>query len=83
MIKTNICPRNQTVVERASKILGCGSDEYGNNQYLCLPNAKKTSLVQFCVDGLMEMKEKGTWRSARVLSVKFSSSSETNKNIIK
>ena len=64
MIKTNICPRNQTEVERASDILGCGSDVYGNNQYLCLPNAEKTSLVQFCVDGLMEMKEKGTSRNA-------------------
>ena len=48
----------------ASGILGCGFDVYGNNQYMCLPNAEKTSLVQFCVDGLMGMKEKGTWRSA-------------------
>ena len=64
MIKTNICPRNQTEVKRASDILGCGSDVYGNNQYLCLPNAEKTSLVQFCVEGLMGMMEKGTWRIA-------------------
>lgn len=64
MKKINICPMNQTEVERASSILGCGSDIYGNNQYMCLPNAEKTSLVQFCVDGLMGMMEKGTWRSA-------------------
>nr|XP_022304845.1 uncharacterized protein LOC111111940 isoform X2 [Crassostrea virginica] len=59
MKNINICPRNQTEVEWASGILGCSSDVYGNNQYMCLPNAEKTSLVQFCVDGLMEMKEEG------------------------
>ena len=64
MKNINSCPMNQTEVDRASSILGCGYDEYGNNQYMCLPNAEKTSLVQFCVEGLMRMMEKGTWRSA-------------------
>ena len=61
MRKVNICPRNPTELERASDFLGCGSDEYGNNQYMCLPNAEKTSLFEFCYDGLMGMKEKGTF----------------------
>ena len=61
MRKVNICPRNLTELKRASELFGCGSDEYGNNQYMCLPNAEKTSLFEFCYDGLMGMKEKGTF----------------------
>nr|XP_022287434.1 uncharacterized protein LOC111100116 [Crassostrea virginica] len=59
MRKVNICPRNPTELERASEFLGCSSDEYGNNQYMCLPNEEKTSLFEFCYGGLMGMKEKG------------------------
>nr|XP_022308528.1 uncharacterized protein LOC111114495 isoform X2 [Crassostrea virginica] len=59
MRKTDFCPRSMTELENATKALGCSSDIYGNNQYMCLPNAEKTSLVEFCFDGLMGMKEKG------------------------
>ena len=59
MRKVNICPRNLTELKRASEFLGCSSDDYGNNQYMCLPNAEKTALFEFCNDGLMGMKEKG------------------------
>ena len=67
MRKTDFCPRSMTELENATKALGCSSDIYGNNQYMCLPNAEKTSLVEFCFDGLMGMKEKGKKKRARVI----------------
>ena len=59
MAKVHVCPGNLSAKNEASKKLGCGYDEYGNNQYLCLPNVNKTSLVEFCHDGIMRMQEKG------------------------
>lgn len=56
---TKVCPKNQTEVNQASKRLKCGYDKYGNNQYICLPNKDKTSLVEFCNDGVMGLTEKG------------------------
>mmetsp|Transcript_33493 Transcript_33493/g.53936 ORF Transcript_33493/g.53936 Transcript_33493/m.53936 type:complete len:103 (-) Transcript_33493:57-365(-) len=53
------CPTNLTEVEEASKRLGCGPDNFGNNQYMCLPNVNKTSLFEFCYDGIMGIQEKG------------------------
>lgn len=60
----NDCPKIEQDVIQASKRLGCGNDIYGNNQYLCLPNKNKTSLVEFCFQGFMGIVEKGTlnWR---------------------
>lgn len=43
----------------ASKRLECGNDTFGNNQYLCLPNKNKTSLIEFCFDGVMGIHEEG------------------------
>lgn len=59
MVLTSKCPQNKTEVEEASKRIGCGVDVYENNQYMCLPNEKKSSLVEFCFDGLMGIEEKG------------------------
>uniref|UniRef100_A0A8W8JMN9 Uncharacterized protein n=1 Tax=Magallana gigas TaxID=29159 RepID=A0A8W8JMN9_MAGGI len=59
MVLTSQCPQNRTEVDEASKRIGCGIDVYGNNQYMCLPNEKKSSLVEFCFDGLMGIEEKG------------------------
>lgn len=59
MASVDACPTNLTKVIEASKMLGCGNDQYSNNQYLCLPNVNKTSLVEFCYDGLMGLQEKG------------------------
>lgn len=55
----NGCPRSSTEVEAASSRLGCGVDDYGNSQYLCLPNVQKSSLVEFCYGDVMGMQEKG------------------------
>lgn len=56
---TRKCPKNQAEAYEASKRIGCGSDKYGNNQYLCLPNEDKASLVEFCKEGVMGLTEKG------------------------
>lgn len=56
---TKVCPKNQAEVNQASKRLECGYDKYGNNQYMCLPNKDKTSLVEFCNNGVMGFTEKG------------------------
>lgn len=48
MFSVDSCPKNQTEVEEAGKRLRCVKDTYGNNQYMCLPNVEKTSLVEFC-----------------------------------
>lgn len=60
MALVNVCPKTEDDVIQASKRLGCGNDIYGNNQYLCVPNREKTSLVEFCFEGLMGIVEKGT-----------------------
>lgn len=60
-VLVNVCPRNKHGVIQASERLGCGNDTYGNNQYLCLPNKNKTSLVEFCFQGGMGIVEKGTF----------------------
>lgn len=60
MTLVNVCPNNENDVIQASKRLGCGTDIYGNNQYLCLPNKKKSSLVEFCFQGVMGIVERGT-----------------------
>lgn len=59
MALTSQCPKNETEVYEASKRIGCGVDLYGNNRYMCLPNEKKSSLVEFCFDGFMGIEEKG------------------------
>lgn len=49
----NNCPTNLAEIAKASKRLDCKNDTYGNNQYLCVPDLDKTSLVEFCFDGIM------------------------------
>ena len=55
----DICPQTLKEVKEASQRLGCGKDQYGTNQYMCLPNVEKTSLIEFCHDGVMGIKESG------------------------
>ena len=59
MAPVDVCPQKMTKVLEASKKLRCGNDDYGNNQYLCLPNVNKTSFVEFCYNGTIGMQEKG------------------------
>lgn len=59
MAFVNYCPTTMSEIENASKRLGCGRDLYGNDQYICVPNEKKTSLVEFCFDGIMGIVQRG------------------------
>ena len=59
MYLVNSCPPNQTEIDKANRQLKCGVDSYGNNQYMCLPNEEKTSLVEFCYHGIMGIENKG------------------------
>lgn len=61
MVLVSVCPKNLQGIKEASNRLGCGNDRNGNNQYLCLPNKEKTSLVELCFNGTMEMVEMGTY----------------------
>nr|XP_022291495.1 uncharacterized protein LOC111102868 isoform X1 [Crassostrea virginica] len=59
MTSVTSCPKNSTEVSEAAIRLGCGTDKYSNNQYVCLPNTEKTSLVEMCYNGVMGFYEKG------------------------
>ena len=61
------CPKNQTEAYQAWARLGCRNDEYGNIQYLCLPNREKTSLVEFCYDGVMGLHPKGIYITIKTI----------------
>lgn len=54
-----MCPKNETEAYNASDRLNCSTDKYGTNQYMCVPNKEKTSLVEFCYDGVMELENNG------------------------
>ncbi|XP_056015017.1 uncharacterized protein LOC125676215 isoform X3 [Ostrea edulis] len=53
------CPGNSTGFAEASSRLNCGRDQYGNDQYICVPNYNKTALVEFCYDGIMGFRQRG------------------------
>lgn len=60
MVNVDACPK-LSEIENASRRFGCGHDKYGTSQYMCTPNKEKTSLVEFCYDGVMGIEEKGKW----------------------
>jgi hypothetical protein len=55
------CPGNATAVAEASTRLGCGRDENGNDQYICVPNDSKTALKEFCHNGFISPVLGGEW----------------------
>nr|XP_022293955.1 uncharacterized protein LOC111104349 isoform X1 [Crassostrea virginica]XP_022293956.1 uncharacterized protein LOC111104349 isoform X1 [Crassostrea virginica]XP_022293957.1 uncharacterized protein LOC111104349 isoform X1 [Crassostrea virginica] len=59
MAMIDACPKNLDEIKNASANLECGFDRFGNSQYVCLPNTEKSSLIEFCYEGLMGLKEKG------------------------
>lgn len=63
MTLVNVCPNTEHDILHASKRLGCGND--GNNQYMCIPNREKTSLVELCFQGVMGIVQKGTLNSKK------------------
>lgn len=59
MTSVGVCPKNRAETYTASERLNCGTDKYGTNQYMCVPNKEKTSLVEFCYGGVMELQNSG------------------------
>lgn len=59
MASLNVCPKDRNEVQLAAKRLQCNKDIFGNNQYMCIPNENKTSLVEFCNNGTMGLEDKG------------------------
>lgn len=59
MANVTQCPTDASEKHLASTKLGCGSDTYGNDQYICVPNEAKTSLVELCNEGIMGIVDKG------------------------
>ncbi|XP_078332537.1 uncharacterized protein LOC111101829 isoform X2 [Crassostrea virginica] len=59
MVLVKTCPKTHEEIKVASEALACGNDEFQNNQYMCLPNTEKTSLVEFCYDGIMGIQVEG------------------------
>lgn len=53
------CPTNLAEIKIASSRLECTNDTYGNNQYICVPNKEKSSLVELCYDGIIGPQENG------------------------
>lgn len=53
------CPTTQDTYLEASRRLGCVNDTYHHNQYICLPNTEKTSLVELCNNAIMGIQDKG------------------------
>lgn len=74
MIVVNNCPTNLAEIAKASKRLGCKNDTYGNNQYLCVPDLDKTSMQEFCFDGIMGIHKKSKLKKfeTKGLSNRFS-----------
>lgn len=66
MAQVSVCPKTYEEIKVASSKLRCKNDSYGNNQYMCIPNSEKTSLVQFCDDGEMGLVEEGNCLEASV-----------------
>lgn len=60
------CPRTEDEFFKASTRLGCGNDINGHNQYICIPNEEKTSLVELCYNEGMGVREKGNCLEATV-----------------
>ena len=59
MFNVSKCPQSLTERNDASKRLGCGRDMFNRSQYMCIPNNETTSLVEYCFNGIMGIKEKG------------------------
>ncbi|XP_062591211.1 uncharacterized protein LOC134252719 [Saccostrea cucullata] len=54
------CPVNKTGQNEASSRLKCGVDKFGNSQYVCVPNFKKTAIVEYCYKGIVGLQNPGS-----------------------
>ncbi|XP_061192256.1 uncharacterized protein LOC133200480 [Saccostrea echinata] len=54
------CPVNITGQNKAASRLKCGVDKFGNSQYLCVPNFRKTAIVEYCYNGTVGLQMPGS-----------------------
>ncbi|XP_062620581.1 uncharacterized protein LOC134282149, partial [Saccostrea cucullata] len=54
------CPVNLTGQNEAASKLKCSVDKFGNGQYLCVPNFKKTTIVEYCYNGTVGLQMPGS-----------------------
>lgn len=66
MAAVSSCPKTKAEFFKASERIGCGNDINGHNQYICIPNQEKTSLVELCYNEIMGVREKGNCLEATV-----------------
>ena len=66
MVQVETCPKTPEEIKKASEALACGNDVFQHNQYMCLPNTEKTSLVEFCYDGIMGIQVEGIIKTNRI-----------------
>ncbi|XP_062605641.1 uncharacterized protein LOC134267448 [Saccostrea cucullata] len=53
------CPTNKTEFISAATRLNCSEDEFGRNQYTCVPNEDTSALVEFCYRKIVGLYQKG------------------------
>ena len=66
MVQVETCPKTPEEIKKASEALACGNDVFQHNQYMCLPNIEKTSLVEFCFGGIMGIQVEGIIKANRI-----------------
>lgn len=54
---TPFCPQNESEWGKRSSVLNCNE----TNGYTCLPNEKRTELLEFCYTQRLILIEEGTW----------------------
>lgn len=53
------CPESLDEVRIAILRKGCGNDQNGRNRYMCISSQDRSSLKEFCYQGVMRLQEKG------------------------
>ncbi|XP_062570911.1 uncharacterized protein LOC134232929 [Saccostrea cucullata] len=53
------CPTSETEFISAATRLNCSEDQYGRNQYTCVPNKDRSALVEFCYSKIVGLYQKG------------------------
>ena len=61
MAEVQTCPQSIEEVIAARKRKGCGDDDYGKNQFTCIPKYDLSGLVEFCNPRIIGLQERGIY----------------------
>ncbi|XP_062573738.1 uncharacterized protein LOC134235622 [Saccostrea cucullata] len=53
------CPTNEKEFITGATRLNCGVDQYGRNQYTCVPNEDRSALIEFCYSKIVGLYQLG------------------------